>query len=114
MHAAGMSAHAPLQESADGQDTTHHRVLPEEKTRVRLLLRKVQPQWNDTIKPYTHQAKRPTYCYTASSPRNRHRHAVEKATSGIRTPRLANKLPAMTRGKSISLEPVRKALKKRI
>src|SRR5512135_1874843 len=43
------------------QYEARHRVLPEERARVRLQRRKVLPQWNYTIKPHTHPAKGSSY-----------------------------------------------------
>ena len=43
------------------QYETQRRVLPGERAHVRLLRRKVLPQWNYTIKPHTHPAKGSSY-----------------------------------------------------
>jgi hypothetical protein len=43
------------------QYEAQHRVLPEERARVRLVRRKVLPQWNYTIKPHTHPPKGSSY-----------------------------------------------------
>jgi Rhodopirellula transposase DDE domain len=43
------------------QYEARHRVLPEERARVRLQRRKVLPEWNYTIKPHTHRAKGSSY-----------------------------------------------------
>jgi hypothetical protein len=43
------------------QYEAQHRVLPEERARVRLQRRKVLPEWNYTITPHTHPAKGSSY-----------------------------------------------------
>lgn len=43
------------------QYEAQHRVLPKERARVRLVRRKVLPQWNYTIKPHANPAKGSSY-----------------------------------------------------
>ena len=43
------------------QYEARHRVLPEERARLRLRRRKVLPEWNYTIRPHTHSAKGSSY-----------------------------------------------------